>query len=151
MWLSSRLRPEDQREVEDASGKPVREVLVKAFYMSAECYSLRFNEEPDLVALFGVAPHKDGGVPWMLCTPDVVRGAIAVLHEATCWLNQWARKYGDLCNIVDPRNVLHVRWLQAAGCWLVEPVWINGHPFHPFIYQESTSCVIQLPSSPEPL
>ena len=151
VWLSSRLRSEDQQEVETSTGKPVEEVLLKAFDISAECFSLRFNDEPDLVALFGVAESSFGGVPWMLCTSEVTRGAIAIFREAPQWLNKWARQYGVLRNIVDLRNRLHIRWLVAAGChFAFRSVWYNGHPFFTFTYRESKSCVIQLQSSPEP-
>lgn len=151
IWLSPRLRPEDQQEVETATGKPVEEVLLNALSISAECFSLRFNDEPDLVALFGVAESSFGGVPWMLCTSEVTRGAIAILRETPQWLNKWARQYRVLRNIVDMRNRLHIRWLRAAGChFSTKGTIINGTPFFHFSYREPKSCVIQVKSLPEP-
>lgn len=154
MWLSSRLRSEDQREVETATGKSAEEVLLTAFDLSTECYSLRFNTDPDLVALFGIteaASITRTAVPWMLCTDAVGRGAIAIAREASSWLSRWSHKYGFLRNIVDVRNTLHIRWLQAAGCqFTYHAVWVRGHPFFYFFYQESTSCVNQQPLSASP-
>jgi len=136
LWVSSRLRPADRREVETLTGRHPEEVLKTAYELSAECYVLRFNDEPDPVAVFGVTPgYAMMGVPWFLATPQVVRGSKAILREAPKWLNAWSQKYFKLYNIVDPRNELHVRWVVAAGCRLSgSTVEINGHPFIPFFY-----------------
>jgi hypothetical protein len=141
--------------VEIATGQSAEEVLLKAFDISTECYSLRFNNAAsDLVALFGITPAASLvariGVPWMLCTSEVSRGAIAIAREAPRWLNKWAREYGLLRNIVYLCNSLHGRWLHTAGCQFDELVQINGHPFLLFSYQESKQCVIQSQSSLAP-
>lgn len=136
IWLSSRLRPEDRLEVETATGKNVVEVIHNAYENSSECYTLRFNDELAPVALFGVAEGCPlMGVPWLLATPEVVRGSKAIMREARMWLDTWSQKYGTLHNIVDPRNPLHVRWLTSAGCRFGNyVVTVNGHDFLPFFY-----------------
>ena len=136
IWLSSRLRPEDQLEVKTATGRSVEHALLNAFHIAAECYTVRFNDEPDPVALFGIAiGYPMVGVPWFLATPEVTRGSIALLREAPKWLKAWAQTYGGLHNIVDPRNDLHVRWLYDLGCRFGNhSVVINEQPFIPFFY-----------------
>jgi len=136
LWISSRLRPEDQNEVETATGKPVKDVLLKAFSLSrSECYTLRFNHEREPVAIFGVAEQDTIGVPWFLATPDVTRGALSILREAPRWLDKWLLRYpSGLVNIVDSRNALHLRWIEAIGCSFGGTNLRNGVPFLFFYY-----------------
>lgn len=138
IWLSSRLRPEDQREVEAATGNSPEAVLKEAFEIATECYTIRLNDEIRPVAIFGVSAsytYPMTAVPWLLATPDIMRGSIALLREAPKWLTAWAQTYGMLYNIVDSRNQFHLRWLVAAGCRLGNyAVEINGHKFIPFFY-----------------
>lgn len=138
LWLSSRLRPEDRQEVETANEQSAEAVVLRAFDVSTECYTIRFNAERDPVAIFGVASSgTDLGVPWLLATSEVVRGSKALLREAPKWLNAWAQRYpAGLVNVVDFRNRLHLRWVVAAGCTLYysNPITINDHLFIPFIY-----------------
>ena len=136
IWLSSRLRPEDRLEVETATGKPVEEALLQSLAISAECYTIRFDNKRDPVAIFGVGPrHSSFGVPWLLATPDIARGAIAICREAPIWLERWVKQYpAGLVNIADVRNNLHLRWLIRVGCALWHTVKRNGHEFIFFSY-----------------
>jgi hypothetical protein len=133
VWLSSRLRPEDQREIETARGLPAEQVLQDAWARSREVYSIRFEEGGDPIALFGLADDttRPGlGVPWFLATNAIARGRRAVLDYARMKLSAWSQRYpAGLHNLVDARNTLHLRWLVAAGCTLGQTVIVNKHPF----------------------
>ena len=135
-WIGPRLRPEDRLEVETATGKTVEEALLQSIAISAECYTIRFNNERDPVAIFGVGPrHSSFGVPWLMATPEVTRGSLALLWEAPIWFERWIKKYPDgLINIADTRNELHLRWLTAIGCALWHTIKRNGHEFIYFSY-----------------
>lgn len=137
VWLSSRLRPEDRREIETASGRSAETLLPASFDISDEVYSIRFTTDgqpdADPVAIFGVAPHTRHphiGVPWFLSTEGVRRGSGALIREANFWLDSWTDKYsGGLHNIVDERNTLHRRWLAYTGFTFGETIILHGHPF----------------------
>lgn len=131
-WLSSRLRFEDQRELETVRGATDIDLSTALDY-SDETFTARFGPNEDPMVLFGIGhatgePHR--GIPWLLAAHGVERGAIALLREARFWLDAWTPRYRDgLHNIVDARNDLHVRWLRAAGCKLDGTVLIRGHEF----------------------
>lgn len=137
VWLSSRLRPEDRREIETASGKTAEVLLPASFDLSDEAYTIRLTTDGKLeanpVAIFGVAEHvrhPNIGIPWLLSTEGIRRGALSVLREAPFWLDSWLAKYsGGLHNIVDQRNALHRRWLAYTGFTFGETIILHDHPF----------------------
>jgi len=104
-----------------------------------DCYTVRFNQESDPIAIFGIADQGYIGVPWFLATPDVTRGAISILREARHWMKMWLCKYPNgLVNLADTRNTLHLRWIKALGCAFGATTIRNGVPFIFFYYQESS-------------
>lgn len=137
VWIGQNLRDEDRREVETASGRPVEQVLLEAFYVSRQCYTIRLNlagaidEHP--AAIFGVSddPNTPGlGVMWLLATERIRNGALAVLREAPKWLDHFNLMYTTgIHNYVDTRNSLHIRWLMLTGFTFEEARMINGVPF----------------------
>lgn len=114
-WFASRLRPEDAGELLRAHPDGnLWSILVNAITVSEESYTLRFgNEDPCI--LFGVRPIGPSGVIWMVGTPDIHGHAISILREARHWFTAWKQRYSYLCNYVEARNDLHVRWLQLLG------------------------------------
>lgn len=140
VWLSSRLRSEDKREVETATGLSPEEVVPFSFHMSEqECYTVRRVVDGrvavDPVAIFGVTPDPTNdtlGIVWLLGTSDLRLCALSVVREAGYWLNHLARRYsGGLHNYADSRNSLHIRWSQLTGFTLGSPIEIRGAPFIP--------------------
>lgn len=132
--VASRLRPEDRREVETASGQAPEALLLSMFYTTDHIYTIRGSADEAPFALFGLTP-SEGGVAavWLLATPEVTRYARALAREAKPWLEGWATAY-RLVNMVDARNTLHVRWCRLMGFTSGEPVMHNGHPFIPIEY-----------------
>jgi hypothetical protein len=133
LWLAPRLRPEDKREIETVSGRDSSESLSLSVSTSLDSYTFRFPGERKPFAIFGVA-HDDKnagyGAVWFLATPDVARARVAVLREVPFWLNSWSRWYPHgLHNIVDSRNTLHLRWLEALDFQLGPVTLVNGVPF----------------------
>jgi hypothetical protein len=132
VWLSSRLRSEDAREVETGTGRKPEEVLPESFQAAEECYTVRRVFEgklrPNPVALFGVA---SGGIVWFLGSDEVRLCALSIVREAPVWLDYMSRRYpGGLWNFADSRNSLHVRWCHLTGFTLGAPVPIRDVPFY---------------------
>lgn len=139
-WLAEHLRPDDQRECETASGKPVRETLLESFHLSSMCFTafpLRDAGSP--VCIFGVAPDAIDphlGVCWLVGTPEISRWGKHILTRSPRWLSAFLREFpAGLHNYVDQRNTLHLKWLSRLGFQKLAPVLLNSSPFeHVFLY-----------------
>jgi hypothetical protein len=137
VWLSSRLRSEDVREVETATGRSPLEVVPESFGISSECYTIRQVEGANAcsapIALFGVSTcpaDTDLGAVWLLGTRKMRLNALSIVREAPLWLDHMSRRYAKgLYNFADLRNELHVRWCHLTGFELRETIDINGSPF----------------------
>jgi hypothetical protein len=136
--MAPRLRPEDAREVETASGMDCTTVLPLSVSAARESYTIhletagRIDRDPSV--LFGIADDTSRpgfGVMWLVATPEIVRAPISILREARYWIDAWAHQYPQgIHNIVDTRNDRHLRWLQALGFTLSDQtIDINGFPF----------------------
>lgn len=74
-------------------------------------------------AIFGVYGHLlgDTGVPWLLGTDEVVKGARALLTHTKPFLRHQLMSYRKLENDVHAENRLAIRYLRWAGFTLEEP------------------------------
>lgn len=142
-WISTRLRPEDAREVEAATGSTAQVVLPRAFSLPHESYTIRSGDEVDPCVIFGVTadPNEtDRGVVWMLATPAVKTCALALLREAPHWLDHFEQKYPKgIHNYIDLRNTLHVRWCQRAGFSFGDVYIVKGVSFV-HAYRQRQAC-----------
>jgi hypothetical protein len=139
IWLSTRLRCEDAREVRTATGGlSPEEVVPLSFDISTQVYTIRpatpFQVDVHPVAMFGVGddPANEGlGLVWLLATKDMHRGKRGTLQSAPHFLNAMSRDYPlGLHNYVDDRNRTHLAWCKAVGLLPLETVDVNGFPFH---------------------
>lgn len=137
IWLSSRLRPEDIREIETTTGKAPEVTVPLSFDVSTKCYTIRYSNngvvERYPLAICGVAddPQDDlMGIVWMLATPRIQKVWLALMKVADTWLDRLSEDYPEgLHNIVDARNMLHIRWLQKTGFRSLGTVTVNGYKF----------------------
>lgn len=138
LWLGCNLREEDRREVETATGMAAEAVVPASLYHSRECYTMRRPDSDGRIAdmpcmIFGVHedPRESGvGVVWMLCSDAIRTAALSILREASYWLDAWAMRYPNgLHNLVDKRNILHLRWLQLMGFTFHGEHEVNGQLF----------------------
>lgn len=126
IWLSSRLRPEDVREIQSSTGRQPAEIVPLSFDLSEECFTVRLREGTDVIALYGVADDPNDpsmGIVWLLATPRMASISRPFLRIAPQLLDYLAGHYTrGLHNIVDARNLLHLRWLQKTGFVLLDEV-----------------------------
>jgi hypothetical protein len=137
-FIASHLRVEDRAEVEAATGRSPLEIVPESFDLSTQCYTIRHAsvlQVDDLpCAIFGVAddPTTEGlGLVWLLATADVFNVRGSVLAAAPHYINAMSARYPlGLHNVVDHRNLLHLRWCLKTGFVEIGQVDVNGFPFH---------------------
>ena len=106
--VASNLRLEDRREVEECHGYDPRVALLDAVQKPSCVY---FTVPSGKTA--GMAGVDPGGQIWMLCTPAI--------HDYPIWFARQAKRYVErqpdklLWNIVDKRNVTHLKLLKFLG------------------------------------
>ena len=108
-YVASNLRDEDYREVVEGHGLNPKVDLPLSAYNSVDCVSFTV---PDgrTAGLAGV--ERDGGV-WMLTTPAILDFPITFAREAKRFID--SRTEEKLWNIVDKRNVVHLKLLKFLG------------------------------------
>ena len=106
--VASNLRLEDRREVEEGHGVDSTLALLEAVQKPSCVY---FTVPSGKTA--GMAGVDQGGQIWMLCTPAI--------YDYPIWFARQAKRYVErqphklLWNIVDKRNVAHLKLLKFLG------------------------------------
>lgn len=137
VYLSSRLRPEDVSEIQAASGRSPLDALLLSLEVSRICRTMHYRSngytDPTPFAIYGVADDPNDstvGVVWLLSTVLHPRHRHALVRVAPKLLASLCVPYSrGLHNIVDARNLLHIRWLQLTGFKRLGAVMHNGHRF----------------------
>jgi hypothetical protein len=144
--MSSRLRPEDAREIETGCGLAPDKGLELSFLLSVQCYVIRPTEDAEPVAIFGVGPdafNREKGIVWMLATTDVSKHALGVIEVSRQALDYFLTLYPrGLHNLADARNTLHIRWCQLMGFTLGETKEVRGQDFIHINYRSKAQCVL---------
>lgn len=135
-YVAENMRAADRAEVAAASGLTPLEALRSGRLLSNELYTL-VSPAGNPAAIFGVVPNHNvmGGVVWLLGTDDMTRYALAFHRGVKPQWEAMARRWGCLCNFVDSRNKVHIRWLEWLGCEFFRPFPVGRSkvPFIPFI------------------
>jgi len=120
------MRPEDVAEVKAQSGSSPRETMLHCFFNSRPCMAM-VSRHGNVVGAWGVIPEGTrAGRIWMLgCQAmlDDHGDRRAFLKESKLQLRKLHADYPVLFNVVDARNVVHVRWLKYMGF-----TFIRKHP-----------------------
>jgi hypothetical protein len=132
--LSSRLRPEDVTEVLLGSGRPVEEVLVDSVG-SSEVAEAAVVDGEEVIAIRGISRVETLGVPWMLCSPGVMRFTKRMVADAIPWVAHHGQRYSALMNFVHAENTTAIQWLKRIG-FTIGPLWpewgAGKAPFYQF-------------------
>ena len=112
------MRPADLAEVQAASGRSPKEVLLQCFFEGQPCMTI-CGEDDEPVGMWGVIPVGEmlGGV-WMLATNGLTKSGarqLSFLRQARRYVDQMQEEYPVLANCVDARNKVHIRWLRWMG------------------------------------
>ena len=106
--VASNLRPEDRREVEEGHGIDSTLALLEAVQKPSCVY---FTVPSGKTA--GMAGVDPGGQIWMLCTNAIEECPLTFVREAKRYVERQPDKL--LWNIVDKRNVVHLKLLKFLG------------------------------------
>ena len=131
--LSSRLRPEDATEVRLGAGRPPQDVLVDSIGMSEVAEAAVV--EGTVIAIRGVSRMDTVGVPWMLCSPDVMKFTKRMVADAIPWVVHHGQQYSMLVNMVHAENTKALGWLKHIGFTIgnLYPEWgVGKAPFYQF-------------------
>ena len=106
--VASNLRLEDRREVEEGHGVDSTLALLDAVQKPSCVY---FTVPSGKTA--GMAGVDPGGQIWMLCTNAIEESPLTFVREAKRYVERQPDKL--LWNIVDKRNVVHLKLLKFLG------------------------------------
>ena len=106
--VASNLRLEDRRELEEGHGY---DPIEYAKLIAQEGSTVYFRVPNSKTA--GMAGVGKDGIIWMLCTPAILEYPITFAREAKRYVE--SRTEPLLWNIVDKRNVVHLKLLKFLG------------------------------------
>tara|TARA_Y100001937_G_scaffold21781_2_gene30753 strand:- start:1772 stop:2401 length:630 start_codon:yes stop_codon:yes gene_type:complete len=116
-FISQNLRQADLDEIE-ALGRVPEQAIEESFFGSKpHSYTGEYQGVP--MAMFGVVPFEENpkwGSIWLLGTDDVTDGApISFLKWTKLFFPILIEPYEMVCNIVDKRNEVHIKWIKWLG------------------------------------
>lgn len=138
--LAPRLRIADKAEICASTGERPVVALARGFADSTPCYTAEFRGRP--AAMFGAVPMfiEDSparfGAVWLLGSDDIPLFRRRFLRHSRAWLSRVEAGFDVVGNVVDARNISHIRWLRWLGFRFVRTVPKFGHlglPFHEFV------------------
>lgn len=124
--LSTRLRVEDQAEVE-AAGMDARKALWRSFRQATLARTAFVDGE--IAAMWGIGgcPLGTLGRPWLLTAPPIEHVKVAFIRESRYEVREMLTLFPELRGFVDARYQRAVRLLQVLGFSISEPF-----PFGPY-------------------
>ena len=130
-YLSKSLRYEDKREVA-ALGHTPEKALALGFGNSSICRSI-IDKHGTPVGVYGVVPLSDKiGQIWMLGSPGLVKIKTAFLKQSRSEVEGMNSIYAHLCNFIDSRNEIHLKWIRWCGFKIIGEKMINNVKFFEF-------------------
>ena len=117
-YIAPRLREPDLREIKALGDFSAEEALTISYFGSKpKCYTAIGKGVP--VAMFGVVPFEENerwGSIWLLGADDVTNKVpIPFLKWTKKFLPILLEPYDMVCNIVDTRNEVHIKWIKWLG------------------------------------
>lgn len=137
--LATNLREVDRREILAFTDDVEQEVQESIDWS----YELQYATTKDgrIIAIWGVQPKRNDegarthSLIWCLGTDLIKRYTVSFAKESRAILQEWAKRYGSLYNMVGTFNDDAIRWLQWVGASFDASAKIikNGETFLPFV------------------
>lgn len=121
-YLAPRLRQQDEQECNAATGMSTYDALM--YGLGGASVVLGSDGKP--IAIYGVERLTGvTGAVWMAATPTLTQPPYITefVKQSRVMCDRLNEEYPLLCNVVDERNALHIRWLEWCGF-----IFINRHP-----------------------
>jgi len=106
------MREEDMMECIGLMHHP-KDAVNLSFETSSKVYSLRGND--GLYCSFGVSPHENIGVVWLLGTRRLAGAKKYFVQNSQKWVDEMMIGFDCLTNVVMRTNALSMRWLKWLG------------------------------------
>lgn len=135
VYLSTRLRPADLAECLAASGRHPKEYLAGTVVSATRAFT-QISRDGEPMAVFGthkVPGMSSVGAVWLLASPVVLQHSTQFLRESRGWVEVLHQDFPVLINLVDERNVTHIRWIEWCGFSLLARRERYGAAQLPFI------------------
>lgn len=120
-YVAENLRGPDKVEFTASTGRSPEKAFKRSARLSDELHCAYIDGVP--VAVFGLTHLTGRSAPWFMGT-DALEGAQvakAMLVEGRKFFKQWASQYGVLSNHAHSDNELHLKYIRALGCDLLDP------------------------------
>lgn len=112
--MAPKLRQADKNEVWASDGYSPLEALRTSYSLSKPCFTAVLDDEP--LAMFGTVPILSNvGSIWLLGTDSVSKAPTSFLRWSRRLLPFLLQPYDMVCNLVDARNTVHIRWIRWLG------------------------------------
>ncbi len=118
LQVASNLLPEDRREVEEGHGHDPNVVIPLASQLGDSVYFKAPNGE-----IAGAAGVHENGQIWILCTPAILKYPHTFARESKRFVN--SRKEKLLWNVVDKRNIVHLKLLRFLGFKFIREIYFG--------------------------
>tara|TARA_R100001460_G_scaffold107919_1_gene157583 strand:- start:617 stop:1081 length:465 start_codon:yes stop_codon:yes gene_type:complete len=121
-YIASNMRKADRDEVWASDRCTPLEALTISYGMSKPCFTGMDGQTP--VAMFGVVPLLENiGSIWLLGT-DVISDSkpISFLRWSKKFFPTLTKSYDMVCNRVDGRNKVHIKWIKWLGFTFINEV-----------------------------
>ena len=131
--LKDNLRYEDKREVETLGHTP-EQALGYAYLSSTICRSI-MNNYDQVVGMYGVVPVTESeisGIVWMLGSNGLLKIKTSFLKESRTEVDGMNTLYPHLCNLIDSRNEVHLKWIKWCGFKIIGEKMFNNVKFFEF-------------------
>lgn len=146
MFLSTRLRVDDLRELDAAGYSSPLYPLKKGLEISDRCWTGLDPDSGEPAVLFGVARTAERlgfNTVWLLGTEAVTQNGLLFARRSRRFMRSISDAYGTVGNAVDLRNAFSTRWLAWLGFRRVTTVKTDKTTFGLYILdgREKVECV----------
>ena len=131
--VSRNLRWADVREVVSLGSDPEGALISGYLYSTIKRTIVNSYNVP--VGMYGVVPipqTKNSGTVWMLGTDKLLDIKVAFLKQSKSEVKKMNDAFPHLCNIIESRNELHLKWIKWCGFKIIGERMINNHKFYEF-------------------
>lgn len=131
--LAPNMRFEDKREVATMSGHTPEQSLCLAYLSSGiDCRSI-IDSYGRVVGMYGASQvDTNVGQVWMLGSKGLLKISREFLRQSKIEVNKMNTKYNLLCNFIDSRNEIHIRWIRWCGFKIIGEKMFNSVKFFEF-------------------
>lgn len=137
--LKNRLKQSDIQEIWASHNHTPEEALKISFEESALCLTIEDNGI--VIGMFGVTPYyflSNRGIIWLLSSEELFNRKYRFIRHSRYFIELFLEMYPYLENYVDCRNIKSIRWLEACGAVLNDPIHygIEKMPFRHFYFKK---------------